>query len=676
MKRPWQIWTLFALGLAAVVPAFAWLTVKALELDRAESLARRQAEVEEDVSRALWRMDTLLTPLLAEEAARPDFVYRPVYPLEEEPAGKGKGIEPTKALSPLLAAPPQYVLLHFEVHPDGAVTSPQCPTGNENAWARDNGIDAEYLNAASLRLSALRPLLSHSELLAQLPAQPLAPSLIDPPAIAANQAVQNPIISNSFDNLNQQFAQQAELAVQPAPNAPPQQPEAPVPSLPQSLLGNPQPQAFQPPGASDSGGDQSELAQTDRQQQAIGQQAAYANVESGRSQRAQSRSGNDLPNRGAALQAYAQRSAIEQRSNYRAPPTTVRVLEGVSQPLWIGNHLILARRVQVGEQTIVQGCWLDWEAIKSRLRAEVADLLPRAQLTPLTAAEPVKLSRLLATLPVQLSVPPLEVQPLGWTPIRVSLVVVWACLLLTALAAAVMLHGVITLSERRGAFVSAVTHELRTPLTTFRMYAEMLAGGMVPEAEQRQRYLETLRVEADRLAHLVENVLQYARLERGRPGQRREEVSLAGILHRCESRLADRAAQGEMKLEVQIAEADREATLATDSAAVEQILFNLVDNACKYAAAADDNRIHLEIRGDGRWVRIAVRDHGPGISRAGRKKLFKPFSKSVHEAASTAPGVGLGLALSRRLAADLGGRLELESPAEGGAAFVLTLPAH
>jgi C4-dicarboxylate-specific signal transduction histidine kinase len=80
------------------------------------------------------------------------------------------------------------------------------------------------------------------------------------------------------------------------------------------------------------------------------------------------------------------------------------------------------------------------------------------------------------------------------------------------------------------------------------------------------------------------------------------------------------------------------------------------------------------VAGEPRRVRITVKDHGPGIAAAGRKRLFQPFSKSVHEAANTAPGVGLGLALSRRLAADLGGQLELQSPAEGGAAFVLALP--
>ena len=115
--------------------------------------------------------------------------------------------------------------------------------------------------------------------------------------------------------------------------------------------------------------------------------------------------------------------------------------------------------------------------------------------------------------------------------------------------------------------------------------------------------------------------------------------------------------------------------LCTDPAAVEQILFNLVDNACKYASHGDDKRIHLEISASSRHIEFRVRDHGPGISRQGQRKLFLPFSKSVHEAASTAPGVGLGLALSRRLARDLGGSLELKEALENpGAAFVLKLP--
>ena len=129
-----------------------------------------------------------------------------------------------------------------------------------------------------------------------------------------------------------------------------------------------------------------------------------------------------------------------------------------------------------------------------------------------------------------------------------------------------------------------------------------------------------------------------------------------------------------MKLLVEWDEAAGATTIPTDLAAVEQILFNLVDNACKYASAASDKRLHLRIDVKQKVVTIGLADHGPGISAAGRKRLFQPFSKSVHEAATSAPGVGLGLALCRRLAIDLGGKLELLSPEGGGALFVLTLP--
>ena len=111
-----------------------------------------------------------------------------------------------------------------------------------------------------------------------------------------------------------------------------------------------------------------------------------------------------------------------------------------------------------------------------------------------------------------------------------------------------------------------------------------------------------------------------------------------------------------------------------DPVAIEQVLFNLVDNACKYGRGATDARIHLMPRQASRHVQLRVRDHGPGIRPEHARRLFEPFSKSSEEAASSAPGVGLGLALSRRLARAMRGDLRLEAT-EDGACFVLTLGA-
>ncbi|HEX7261441.1 MAG TPA: ATP-binding protein, partial [Luteolibacter sp.] len=109
-----------------------------------------------------------------------------------------------------------------------------------------------------------------------------------------------------------------------------------------------------------------------------------------------------------------------------------------------------------------------------------------------------------------------------------------------------------------------------------------------------------------------------------------------------------------------------------DAAAVEHILFNLVDNAAKYAAAGDPPKVGIHVRKSGARVEILVADHGPGIPVGERRRIFRAFHKSAREAAESRPGVGLGLALSRRLAKSIGGTLECID-SEKGACFVLRL---
>ena len=260
--------------------------------------------------------------------------------------------------------------------------------------------------------------------------------------------------------------------------------------------------------------------------------------------------------------------------------------------------------------------------------------------------------------------------------LRGGLWVVWLGLAFAVVAGAFLIRGLIQLSERRGAFVSAVTHELRTPLTTFRMYAEMLAEKMVPP-ERQEHYVKTLRVEAERLSHLVENVLQFARLEKSSEKSRGEETTVVALVERFSDRLEARATQANMVFLMDIPERVGQTALHTEPAVMEQILFNLVDNACKYAKQADDCRIILSVRSLSRgMVEWRVRDFGPGIPKQEQKRLFRPFHKSDIEAANSEQGVGLGLALCRRMAKSLKGQLEIVQPpaSETGALLVLRIP--
>jgi signal transduction histidine kinase len=129
-----------------------------------------------------------------------------------------------------------------------------------------------------------------------------------------------------------------------------------------------------------------------------------------------------------------------------------------------------------------------------------------------------------------------------------------------------------------------------------------------------------------------------------------------------------------MELAVEIDKEDASLQVRADASAVEQILFNLVDNACKYAASASDRHIHLRAGRTAQGAFLSVCDHGQGISAKEAPRLFRPFRKSAHDAANSAPGVGLGLALSRRLARQMGGDLRINPNVPEGACFVLTLP--
>ena len=360
-------------------------------------------------------------------------------------------------------------------------------------------------------------------------------------------------------------------------------------------------------------------------------------------------------------------------ANLRDPVLSPTELGGaLMTPLWIRGELVLVRRMTVEGRDYLQGCLLDWPAMKAWLLEIVGDLLPQAELVPVAPKSTEDQAHLLAALPLRLRSGPLTVGPDVPSPIRWILPTAWLGVLLAAAAVAALLASVVRLGQRRADFVSAVTHELRTPLTTFHLYTEMLGEGMVSDPQQQRDYLDTLRAEASRLSHLVENVLAFARLERRRVNHC-EPVTAAKLLE-CRDRLARRVRQAGTQLLIEAAEEALDAVVRASPSMVEQILFNLVDNACKYATGSNDKPIRLVVEPWQNGVRLKVCDQGPGLPQTAARKLFRPFSKSAHEAANSAPGIGLGLALSKRLARDMGGRLIHDRGAAEGTTFVLFLP--
>ncbi|HYF50097.1 MAG TPA: HAMP domain-containing sensor histidine kinase [Planctomycetota bacterium] len=590
MRNPVIAISLFIGCLLVVFVAMGWLTWTILRLDRAEEQSQRSAQFEENVRLALWRMDSALAPILAQENARPYFMYRSHYPAERAydrmfgAAGNGETLTP----SPLLNATTPHVLLHFQIDPDGSFTSPQIPNAQSAA--------GEF----SQRLQQLEREETRLALLGSVP------------------------LENAMTVSN---------------------------TVPPELINAPQ---------------QSE----EEYAQSLGKQRQTAGFQ-------QKMSANEYNWR----YMHSQGQSVANKNPY-SPQTSERaqVKEGMFVPKWVGSSLFLLRKIEVDDLQYIQGCWLDWNGLASWLRTQVSDLLPHAALQPVninSSDSSQDAGRLLAALPVRLipgTLPPPE-RAVMLSPLKLSLIAVWVCVLIAAAAVAVLLRGALLLSERRGAFVSAVTHELRTPLTTFRMYTQMLSDQMVSDPEKQKKYLDVLRVEADRLSHLVENVLAYARLEKGRAGGRAQELSAVDLLQRVTERPRERAAQAGVALVVDTSGDQPQRSVRADPAAVEQIVFNLVDNACKYARA-EKPRVTIALDfSTPSSVAIAVTDNGPGISAPEGRKLFRPFSKSAKEAAHSAPGVGLGLALSRRLAREMGGDLTLDAGFSGGARFVLTLRA-
>jgi signal transduction histidine kinase len=358
---------------------------------------------------------------------------------------------------------------------------------------------------------------------------------------------------------------------------------------------------------------------------------------------------------------------------------------GALVPLWrraqpdAPVELLFVRRVVSESGDVYQGFLVDWSALRAALLDQVSDLFAESSLAAVvdgadSGSRPQ--AQMLAAIPAALEgiVIADGASPLV-TPARLALAVTWLAVLGAIAAAGFTLRASIDYGERRSRFASAVTHELRTPLTTFELYAGMLAEGMVKDPARAAEYHATLRDEAERLSAIVENVLAYAQVEEGRLARSAEMTTPGEAMARIMPPLQRRAARCGAALTCHVEDPEAKPS-RIDVETVGQILFNLVDNACKYACAKPGDRIDIVVRADDHHVEFCVRDHGPGVPPSMARRIFEPFDRGPVAPGSASPGVGIGLTLSRELARAMGGSLSFSPAADGrpGACFILTLP--
>ena len=228
----------------------------------------------------------------------------------------------------------------------------------------------------------------------------------------------------------------------------------------------------------------------------------------------------------------------------------------------------------------------------------------------------------------------------------------------------------IRLTQKKDDFISAVSHELRTPLTSIRMYSEMLEKNWVKSEDKLAEYYRNMRQESERLSRLIENVLDFSRIQKGR----KKYTFKIGDINKCVADVVEMirpyAAQRGFTIKTELGQVGQ---MAFDGDAVTQIAVNLLDNAVKYARDAEDKTITVRTGSDERFILIEVEDHGPGVPHRQRKRIFEQFYRSGAEATRETAGTGLGLALVKKFAEAHNGFVEIINAKPTGAIFKVAL---
>ncbi|HUT47668.1 MAG TPA: HAMP domain-containing sensor histidine kinase, partial [Sedimentisphaerales bacterium] len=386
---------------------------------------------------------------------------------------------------------------------------------------------------------------------------------------------------------------------------------------------------------------------------------------------------------------YEQQTATPDESQtetvqVRIEPFFPVVVPGPSAESIFGGQVFLLRHVQIEDRHLLQGFQLNEKMLLKQIEESASrfvrkgmsfELSPRANARDDgNVAHAAILNFGFGDLVLNLK----EIDP-GWIGKEIRHLRIWYFSIIAIVLLAVSLGLVslwrnataqIKLAQKKDDFISAVSHELRTPLTSIRMYSEMLEKNWVKSQDKAVEYYGNMRQESERLSRLIENVLDFSRIQRGR----KKYAFNAGDINKCIANVVEMMRPYAEQKGFSIRNKPDLIEQATfDGDAVTQIVVNLLDNAIKYARDAEDKTITVMTKTDGKFTVIEVEDHGPGVPHRQRNKIFEQFYRPAAESTRETAGTGLGLALVKKFAEAHNGFVEIIGAKPTGAIFRVAL---
>ena len=247
------------------------------------------------------------------------------------------------------------------------------------------------------------------------------------------------------------------------------------------------------------------------------------------------------------------------------------------------------------------------------------------------------------------------------------IVIILACGLFFTLF---IVNNELRLMRMKSNFITTVSHEFKSPLTAIRQIAEMLDSGRVPDRERQKLYYSSMLQESERLSHLIENILDFSKMEASLKNFNFEKDNLVVVVEEivmsCQNHLMDKGFQINLILPDSIPDS------LFDMDAIKQVLQNLIDNACKYSG--DSKIIEVKLTRIESEIIIAVKDYGIGINKDEQDKIFSRFYRAGDELTQKVKGSGIGLTIVKQIVEAHQGTVKLKSEPGKGSLFQVVLP--